>query len=69
MQGRTDKRLEIASGDDFDTVKQRAQKVWDDKLKVIEVEGASFDQLTTLYSNLYRLFLYPNSGKDGTLSM
>ena len=61
-QAKKNLSLEIASGDDFDTVKQRAQKVWDDKLKVIEVEGASFDQLTTLYSNLYRLFLYPNSG-------
>ena len=35
--------------------------LWDDKLGVIEVEGATEDQLTTLYSNLYRLYLYPNS--------
>ena len=26
------------------------------------MEGATPDQLTTLYSSLYRLYLYPNSG-------
>ena len=39
---------------------------WDAKLGVIEVEGASEDQLATLYSNLYRLYLYPNSGFENT---
>ena len=39
---------------------------WDDKLGVIEVEGATEDQRTTLYSNLYRLFLYPNSAHENT---
>jgi len=48
----------------FDTVKLKAQRAWDDKLDVIEVEGATHDQLTTLYSSLYRLFLYPNSGYE-----
>src|SRR5687767_9374178 len=33
---------------------------------MVEVEGASEDQLTTLYSNLYRLYLYPNSGFENT---
>ena len=54
--------LEIAPADTFETVSDRAQALWDDKLGVIEVEGATDDQLTTLYSNLYRLYLYPNSG-------
>ena len=48
----------------FDQVKDRAQRQWDDLLDVIEVEGATPDQLTTLYSNLYRLYLYPNSGHE-----
>ncbi len=56
--------LEIADDDNFDDVRERAQRAWDDKLGVIEVEGASADQLTTLYSNLYRLFLYPNSAHE-----
>jgi len=48
----------------FETVANRAQSQWDDKLDTIAVTGASEDQLTTLYSNLYRLFLYPNSGYE-----
>ena len=58
--------LEIAPTDTFDDLVQRAQAQWDDKLGVIEVEGATEDQLTTLYSNLYRLFLYPNSAHENT---
>ena len=56
--------LEIAADDTFETVTERAQSLWDEKLGVIEVEGASEDQLTTLYSDLYRLSLYPNSGHE-----
>ena len=58
-QARKNLELEIAPADTFDAVRERAQAQWDDKLDVIEVEGATEDQLTTLYSNLYRLFLYP----------
>ncbi|MGW5748409.1 GH92 family glycosyl hydrolase [Amycolatopsis sp. NPDC003861] len=57
---------EIAPNATFDSVRDAAQRLWDDQLKVIEVEGASKDQLTTLYSNLYRLFLYPNSAFENT---
>ena len=58
--------LEIAADATLDTVKAQAQRLWDDKMHVIEVEGASEDQLTTLYSNLYRLFLYPNSAFENS---
>lgn len=53
---------EIPSGTSFDRVKNRAQKQWDDILGKVEVEGASEGQRTSLYSSLYRLYLYPNSG-------
>ncbi|MFL6007513.1 MAG: GH92 family glycosyl hydrolase [Gaiellaceae bacterium] len=65
-QARHNLELEVAPTDTFDTVEQRAQQQWDRKLGVIEVEGASDDQLTTLYSNLYRLNLYPNSAFENT---
>ncbi|MEV6759508.1 GH92 family glycosyl hydrolase [Streptomyces sp. NPDC051105] len=55
-------RQEIPDGTSFATVKARAQKVWDGLLGKVEVEGATADQLTTLYSSMYRLYLYPNSG-------
>ncbi|MGH3466785.1 MAG: glycoside hydrolase domain-containing protein, partial [Thermocrispum sp.] len=65
-QARKNLEQEISADDTLETVRERAQRAWDDKLKVIEVEGASEDQLVTLYSNLYRLFLYPNSGYENT---
>ncbi|MFS0613989.1 GH92 family glycosyl hydrolase [Lederbergia ruris] len=55
---------EIGPKDTFETIKEKAQLAWDDKLGIIEVEGATEDQLTTLYSNMYRLFLYPNSAYE-----
>ncbi|TBR37104.1 MULTISPECIES: GH92 family glycosyl hydrolase [Dyella] len=65
-QARRNLELEIAASDTFDTVKDRAQKIWDEQLGIVEVKGASDDELTTLYSNLYRLFLYPNSASENT---
>jgi predicted alpha-1,2-mannosidase len=56
--------LELRDGDTITSVRARAQRLWNSKLRTIEVEGASADQLTTLYSNLYRLFLYPNSAHE-----
>ncbi|MGR6917416.1 GH92 family glycosyl hydrolase [[Actinomadura] parvosata] len=65
-QARKNLELEIAATDTLESVSERARRAWDAKLGVIEVEGASQDQLVTLYSNLYRLFLYPNSGFENT---
>ncbi|MGW2717241.1 GH92 family glycosyl hydrolase [Streptomyces sp. NPDC001492] len=61
-QAKDNLRQEIPDGTSFDTVKNRAQRIWDRLLGKVEVEGATPDQLTTLYSSLYRLYLYPNSG-------
>ncbi|MFF8909392.1 GH92 family glycosyl hydrolase [Streptomyces olivaceoviridis] len=61
-QAKDNLRQEIPDGTSFDTVKERARQVWDKLLGKVEVEGATPDQLTTLYSGLYRLYLYPNSG-------
>lgn len=63
-QARRNLALEIGERDTFEKVREHAQQAWDEKLGVIEVEGASSDQLTTLYSNLYRLFLYPNAAHE-----
>ena len=58
--------LELAADATVASVSAAARALWDQKMHVIEVEGASQDQLTTLYSNLYRLFLYPNSAHENT---
>ena len=65
-QARRNLELEIAPSDTVESVAERARRLWDEKLGVIEVEGASEDQLVTLYSNLYRLFLYPNAAFENT---
>ncbi|WP_020673359.1 GH92 family glycosyl hydrolase [Amycolatopsis nigrescens] len=65
-QARRNLTLEIPRGTSFDEVRERARRDWQDVLGRIELEGASDDQRTTFYSNLYRLFLYPNSGHENT---
>nr|WP_238355230.1 GH92 family glycosyl hydrolase [Kribbella sandramycini] len=65
-QAQQNLELELPAGSKFGRVKDAAQALWDAKLRTIEVEGATADQLTTLYSNLYRLFLYPNNGSENT---
>lgn len=55
---------EIGRHDDLASVRRRAEEQWHRRLRVIEVDGATDDELTTLYSNLYRLNLYPNSGYE-----
>ncbi len=54
--------LEV-DGRSFDEVRSAAATLWNDRLDVLEIEGATVGdtQRTTLYSNLYRLNLYPNS--------
>ena len=63
-QARYNLALEVATGDTQQTVADRAKAEWNALLGRIQVDGASDDQRTTLYSNLYRLFLYPNSGSE-----
>ncbi|MFF5563981.1 GH92 family glycosyl hydrolase [Streptomyces sp. NPDC012623] len=57
---------EIPAATRFERVEKDAQRAWDGILGRVRVEGATQDQLTTLYSNLYRLYLYPNSGFENT---
>ncbi|SDL54731.1 alpha-1,2-mannosidase, putative [Lentzea albidocapillata subsp. violacea] len=61
-QARSNLEQEIGGSDTFDSVRDRAQTAWDKVLGIISVEGATEDQLITMYSNMYRLYLYPNSG-------
>jgi predicted alpha-1,2-mannosidase len=67
-QARRNLDREIPAGTTFEQVRDAARKQWQDLLGRIELEGATEDQLTTFYSNLYRLFLYPNSAYENTPS-
>ncbi|RBM20915.1 alpha-1 2-mannosidase [Prauserella sp. PE36] len=65
-QARRNLELEVAAPLTFADVRDRAREAWGELLGRVEVEGATDDQLATLYSSLYRLFLYPNSGHEDT---
>ena len=58
--------LEIAPDDTLESVRDRAAQQWNALLGAVQVDGASRDEKTTLYSNLYRLFLYPNEAYENT---
>ncbi|MFI2371812.1 GH92 family glycosyl hydrolase [Streptomyces sp. NPDC018833] len=65
-QARKNLADEIPAGTRFERVREKAQAAWDGLLGRVEVEGATREALTTLYSSLYRLYLYPNSGFENT---
>ena len=43
----------------FDQVKQTAQKEWNTLLARVQVEGGTYNQLSTFYTALYRTMLFP----------
>lgn len=64
-QAKKNHALELASRD-FDAVRAGAKAAWNGRLGVVDVKGANDSERTTLYSNLYRLNLYPNSQFENT---
>ncbi|WP_259346007.1 GH92 family glycosyl hydrolase [Curtobacterium sp. ME26] len=64
-----DARANAAAAGSVDAVLAHAEQEWTAALATCTVEGATPDQLTSLYSGLYRLFLYPNhageTARDG----
>ncbi|GAB2833545.1 GH92 family glycosyl hydrolase [Ferruginibacter profundus] len=46
--------------DNFETVKAKARKIWNQTLGKIKPEGGTIDQLRTFYSCLYRTLFFPN---------
>ncbi|WP_414943557.1 GH92 family glycosyl hydrolase [Amycolatopsis sp. cmx-11-32] len=58
--------LEIPATTTFEQVRDSARDAWSEVLGRVEIEGATEDQRDTFYSNLYRLFLYPNSAHEDT---
>lgn len=52
--------LERELGDkSFTTIKDEGEKIWNDQLSRVAVEGGTDAQLSTFYSALYRVLLYP----------
>ncbi len=65
-QAKRNLELEIPAGTSFEQVRDQARARWAEVLDRVEIEGATEDQRDTFYSNLYRLFLYPNSAHEDT---
>ncbi|MDX3002798.1 GH92 family glycosyl hydrolase [Kribbella solani] len=59
-QARHNLSLEL-EGRTFEEIQAAANAVWNERLQVMRPEGATLPQLRTVYGNLYRLNLYPNS--------
>jgi hypothetical protein len=62
-QARHNLELEL-EGRSFEEIQAAANAVWNERLQVIRPEGATPPQLRTVYGNLYRLNLYPNSLRE-----
>ncbi|OZM72873.1 alpha-1 2-mannosidase [Amycolatopsis antarctica] len=65
-QARRNLEREAPDGTTFEQARDRARAAWQELLGAVEIVGATEDQLRTFYSNLYRLFLYPNSAHEDT---
>lgn len=52
------------SGKDFKQVRNEADKIWNDVLGHIQVEGGTAADRSMLYSTLYRVFLFPHLRTD-----
>ncbi|TCI09178.1 glycoside hydrolase family 92 protein [Dyella soli] len=63
-QARRNLEQEIAPADTFDAVQARAAAGWNALLGRVELPGAPATDKVLLYSNLYRLFLYPNEAYE-----
>jgi len=59
-QARHNLELEL-EGRTFEDIRQAANQAWNERLAVIRPDDATEPQLRTVYGNLYRLNLYPNS--------
>ena len=67
-QAKHNLELEIGEGSTFDTTLAENQKVWDDLCGIFEIEGASYHELVSFYSSLYRMYAFPSlfSENEGT---
>ncbi|WP_050697167.1 GH92 family glycosyl hydrolase [Anaeromassilibacillus senegalensis] len=65
-QAKKNLNQEIAADEGFNEIFAKAQQTWDDQLGIIELEGATPNQMTSFYSGMYRLFMYPNNLSEQT---
>ncbi len=49
-----------AAGRSFESIRAKAERIWERSLSRIEIESESVEQLKLFYSCMYRVFLYPS---------
>lgn len=64
-QAKKNLELEVAEHN-FDSLFKATKKQWNKELDRLDIEGATKDQLVTVYSNMYRLMAYPNNYSENT---
>jgi predicted alpha-1,2-mannosidase len=52
------------SGKQFESIRAHAEKIWNDDLSRIRVEGGTEEQKTVFYTALYHLLIHPNILQD-----
>ncbi len=57
-------KLNLGAASEFETVKAKARKSWEDQLSRIQVKGGTDAQKTTFYTALYHSLLNPNLFSD-----
>jgi predicted alpha-1,2-mannosidase len=62
-----DAAANLDAAGDFDAMRRHAEDRWTAELDTLQVEGATRDQLVSLYSGLYRAFLYPTRAGETAL--
>ncbi len=61
------KNLEMEIGDrSFDAVRNSAKRLWNSLLGRVKIEGATPHQLTSFYSCMYRMLMYPTTLAENT---
>ncbi len=61
------KNLEMEIGNaSFDAVRNSAKRLWNSLLGRVKIEGATPHQLTSFYSSMYRMLMYPTSLAENT---
>ncbi|WP_172969008.1 GH92 family glycosyl hydrolase [Sporolactobacillus terrae] len=68
-QAKKNLNQEIDKRSSLKSVANKAKHLWNKRLAKVTVNGANQDQLTSLYSNLYRMYLSPNDGSENVGSI
>ncbi len=65
-QAKKNLELECPVKGDFDGTREACTAAWEEIFDIIDIEGASREQLIAVYSGLYRMYSYPTNYSENT---